>query len=369
MESTAARPAAATQPDMLRGKSRSAARRGTGYADQTGHTGSASHASGKSPASRTSQFARWFSIVFAIAVLALVAWVARKVEWSEVLGAIQALPIEVLLAAVAVAAASHLIYSTYDLIGRAWTGHRLPTRQVMLVTFVSYAFNLNLGSMVGAIALRLRLYSRLGLANDQIARVLALSLTTNWLGYAALGGGVFVLGLLAPPPEWSFSARALQAFGVVLWLLVAGYLALCAWSSKRSFSVRGHEFTLPSLRIALLQLLLSCANWLTICSILYLLLQGAVSYLQVLPVYLLAVVAGLVLRIPGGLGVLEGVFVALLSPPLSQHALLAALLAYRAIYYLLPLALAAVMYFVMEARNRGQPAAPAQGSLQPSLKK
>jgi uncharacterized membrane protein YbhN (UPF0104 family) len=308
------------------------------------------HTTGRT--ARTAQWARWFGIVFAIAVLGLVAWVARKVEWSEVGSAIRALPIGVLLAALAVAAASHLIYSTFDLVGRAWTGHRLPARQVMLVTFVSYAFNLNLGSMVGAIALRLRLYSRLGLANDQIARVLALSLATNWLGYAALAGGVFVLRLLAPPPEWALSTLALQFFGVLLWVVVAGYLAMCAWAGKRSYSLRGHQFTLPTLRIALLQLLLSCANWLTICAILYLLLQGAVSYLQVLPVYLLAVVAGLILRVPGGLGVLEGVFVALLSPPLAQHGLLAALLAYRAIYYLLPLALAAVLYFVMEARSR-----------------
>lgn len=304
--------------------------------------------------SRTGQWARWLSIAFAVVVLGLVAWVARKVEWSAVGDAIRELPLGVLLAAMAVAAASHLIYSTFDLLGRAWTGHHLGTAQVMRITFVSYAFNLNLGSMVGAIALRLRQYSQLGLANDQIARVLALSLTTNWLGYGALAGGVFLLGLLAPPPEWALSALALQVFGAVLWLLVAAYLGLCAWSRKRSFSLRGHEFSLPSLRIALLQLLLSCANWLTICSILYLLLQGAVPYLQVLPVYLMAVVAGLVLRIPGGLGVLEGVFVALLSPPLAQHGLLAALLAYRAIYYLLPLALAAMLYFVMEAKSRGR---------------
>ena len=32
----------------------------------------------------------------------------------------------------------------------------------MTVTFVSYVFNLNLGSLVGGVAFRYRLYSRLG---------------------------------------------------------------------------------------------------------------------------------------------------------------------------------------------------------------
>ncbi|HSW09269.1 lysylphosphatidylglycerol synthase domain-containing protein [Aquabacterium sp.] len=302
------------------------------------------------PAQRSHRLATAFSVVFGVAVLGLIAWVARKVEWTQVLSALQALPAGTLAAALGVAMLSHLMYSSYDLIGRAWTGHNLPLHQVMKITFVSYAFNLNLGSMVGAIAMRFRLYSRLGLAHDQIARVLALSLITNWLGYAALAGGVFLLRLLAPPPEWTVSAAALQVFGGVLWLLVAGYLAFCGLSAGRRFTVRGHVFVLPSLRIALLQLVLSCINWLVIAGVLYLLLQRTLPYAQVLPVFLVAVVAGLIVRIPGGLGVLEAVFVALLSPPMAQYTVLAALLAYRAIYYLLPLLVATVMYFVLEAK-------------------
>jgi uncharacterized membrane protein YbhN (UPF0104 family) len=82
------------------------------------------------------------------------------------------------------------------------------------------------------------------------------------------------------------------------------------------------------------------------------LLRGRVDYPHVLTVLLTTVVATLIVRVPGGLGVLETVFVALLSYRLPQGQLLAALLAYRGIYYLLPLMLATVGYAIAEMRAR-----------------
>jgi len=56
--------------------------------------------------------------------------------------------------------------------------------------------------------------------------------------------------------------------------------------------------------------------------------------------------------VPAGLGVLEAVFVALLSYQVAETTLLGALLAYRGLYYLLPLAVALCAYLVMEMRVR-----------------
>ena len=71
-----------------------------------------------------------------------------------------------------------------------------------------------------------------------------------------------------------------------------------------------------------------------------------------LAVYLLAAIAGVVTYIPAGLGVLEAVFLMLLGEQVGEPELLGALLAYRAVYYLGPLLVAAVMYAVMEMRAR-----------------
>src|ERR1044071_7030299 len=116
--------------------------------------------------------------------------------------------------------------------GRRYTGHRLPVRQVMSVNFISYAFNLNFGSLVGGIAFRYRLYSRLGLDYATITRVLTLSMLTNWLGYLLLAGIVFTVAPLELPPNWKMDSHGLQLLGIVLLAAALAYLLLCGWSKK-----------------------------------------------------------------------------------------------------------------------------------------
>lgn len=301
--------------------------------------------------------------VFFAAVAVLLVSQARTIEWGEVFGVIADYPIATLLAAAAVAATSHLIYTTYDLLGRHWTGHPLPARRVMAITFVSYAFNLNLGSLVGGFAFRYRLYSRFGLDNPTITKVLGLSLATNWLGYLVLAGVVFAAQVVTPPEGWTTSSAALQGLGLALLGAAAAYLLVCAASRRREWNVRGHAIVLPPARLALLQMLLSCANWMVIASVPYLLLGARISYPLVLGALLMAAVAGVITHIPAGLGVLEAVFIALLGHLAAQQQLLGALIAYRALYYLLPLLLACAMYLLLESRAKNERGAAAGTSL------
>jgi uncharacterized membrane protein YbhN (UPF0104 family) len=296
------------------------------------------------------RLARVLGVAFAVLVLGLVAWASRKVDWSAVGGAVGEYTAGTIALAAGIAIASHLLYSLYDRIGMAWSGHRFPAHRVMQISFASFAFNLNLGPLVGALAFRCRMYSRLGLGTEAIARVVGLSLVTNWLGYATLGGGVFLLGGLEPPGDWAIGAMAIRWLGAALWLAVAGYLLACALAHRRSFSVRGHQVTLPRLRMAAVQVLVSCSHWLATAAVLHVLLQGHVGYAEVLAVFLIAAVAGAIAHIPAGLGVLEAVFLGLLSPPLGHHTVIAALLVYRVVYYLMPLAVAVALYLSMEVR-------------------
>ncbi|MBC7993732.1 MAG: UPF0104 family protein [Rhizobacter sp.] len=312
----------------------------------------------------TGRWRRWWpalrrigTVAFFVLVAVLLFSQARQIEWAEVGAAMRTYPLTTLLAAAALAALSHALYSGIDLFGRHWTQHALPLRQVVPLTFVCYAFNLNLGSLVGGFAMRYRLYSRLGLPADTITRVVGMSLVTNWLGYLVLAGAVFATQTITPPEGWKIGAVALQGLGVVLLLVAVAYLLACTFSAGRRVSLRGHEFTLPSARFAVLQLVLSGTNWAVIGGVLYVLLQGRVDYPVVLGTLLVAAVAGVLAHIPAGLGVLEAVFIALLGTQVPRHELLGALLAYRALYYLLPLILATVMYLLMEARARAAPTA------------
>jgi uncharacterized membrane protein YbhN (UPF0104 family) len=77
-----------------------------------------------------------------------------------------------------------------------------------------------------------------------------------------------------------------------------------------------------------------------------------VGYPTVLGALMTTSMAVIALRVPGGLGVLEAVFMALLAGLQPEAQLLAALLAYRALFYLLPLAAALLVYLGLETRLR-----------------
>jgi uncharacterized membrane protein YbhN (UPF0104 family) len=295
---------------------------------------------------------RVFTVLFLAGVLALVVYQARQVEWPSVLRTLRQYSPRVLLGAAALAALSHALYSGYDLIGRRQTGHRLPVRESVGTGFVSYAFNINLGSLVGGLAMRFRLYARLGLKADAIAEVLALSLITNWLGYLFIGGLVFALAPIALPPDWKLDSSGLRYAGFAMVLAAAAYVGLCFFSRRREWTVRGRRLSLPHGRLASLQLALSTANWAVMAGVVWVLLGRQIDYASVLTVLLIAAVAGVIAHVPAGLGVIEAVFVALLSHRVARHDLIAALLAYRAIYYLAPLALALPVFFALDAHGR-----------------
>ncbi|MBU2409539.1 MAG: flippase-like domain-containing protein, partial [Gammaproteobacteria bacterium] len=244
------------------------------------------------------------------------------------------------------------LYSTYDLLGRRMTGHPLKTGTVMNVTFISYAFNLNLGSFIGGGGARYRLYSRLGLPPATITRVWAFSMLTNWIGYLVMGGAAFAFWPMALPPEWKIDSEGLRWLGAAMLLVGAAYLVVCVVADEHTWSFRGRELQTPSWRMALVQMALSSANWSLMGATIWLLLQQQADYPHALAVLLVAAIAGVIIHIPAGLGVLEGVFVALLAYEIPQGQILAALLAYRALYYLLPLIAATLSFAATELRAR-----------------
>lgn len=303
---------------------------------------------------------------FFAAVAYLLYTQAREVEWDEVLQTMRDRPLSALLLAALLAASSHALYGTFDLLGRHYTGHGLPKLKVCTVNFISYAFNLNMGSLIGGVGFRYRLYSGLGLEAGVITRVVLMSMFTNWLGYLLLGGAAFLLAPLSLPPDWKLDSWGLRWVGAAMVAVALAYMLMCAFSKRRTWTVRGHEMTLPSMRMALLQLAMSVTNWMLIGAIIFVLMEQKVDYVTVLSVLLIAAVAGVITHVPAGLGVLEAVFVALLSHRVPKSELLAVLLTYRALYYLIPLVVAAAAYLLMEARAKrsgsGRDPAPAAGS-------
>lgn len=304
------------------------------------------------------RIARAAFLLLLVVVAVLLVRHARGVDWSAVAAAIAGYDATTVAIAALLTLLSYLVYCGYDLAARAYSGHDLSTRRVMAIGFTSYAFGLNLGALIGAAGFRYRLYSRSGLGMGRISRIVAFSISTNWLGYILLAGVLFATQVVMLPSGWEVGAIGLRALGWAMLLAVLAYLIACRVSHGRVFHVRSHHFRLPTLSLAALQLLLASVNWSIMAAIVFVLLRQQVAYPLVLGVLLLGAVTTALAHVPAGIGVLEVVFVALLGDALPLSELLAALLTYRAIYYLGPLLLAIAVYAAFEARGGKPPAHP-----------
>jgi len=290
--------------------------------------------------------------VFPIAVLALLARAARAIEWSQVRETIAHYDAVTLLLAVALTVASYLVYSCYDVAARQYAQHALPTRRVMLITVIAYAFALNIGALLGGAGFRFRMYAREGLGVAAISRIVVFSASSNWLGYLLLAGMLFASGTVTMPPRWAPGADMLQMLGIAMIGTALVYLFACYRLHDRIFHLRRHHFRFPPLKLALLQFALAMLNWSLMAAILFVLLPAPADYPTVLGACLFAAIATALAHVPAGLGVLEAVFVAAFAQRVPAAAVLAALLAYRALYYLAPLAIASVLYLLFETRSR-----------------
>lgn len=289
--------------------------------------------------------------VFVVLVIVLIYRSLSGVDWGKVVQALKSYNAKTLLPAAGLACVSFLLHASFDLLGRHYTRHHLSAVRVMVTAFIAYIFNLNIGAVVGGLGVRLRLYSRANVSGSQVAGVYTIAIVTNWTGYMLIAGLVF--GLYPPtlPPSWGISQIALRLLGVAMLLAGLAYWWACARARRRTIRIRGHRFSLPSLRFALLQSALSVTNWITLAAIINLLLPKEVNLPSVLSVLLIGSVAGALAHIPAGLGVLETVFIVMLGGQVPHHTILAALIVYRAMYYLIPMVFASALYAWMEMRG------------------
>jgi len=256
------------------------------------------------------------------------------------------------MAASGLVAVSYLIYSSFDLLGRHFVGVRLPAGRFMRIAFVSYAFNLSLGAVIGAVAFRFRMYSRLGLDALQMSKLISLSVVTNWLGYATIAGCVFVSGRVSLPAGWDIEHSILRLVGALMLCTASAYMLLCAFSTRREFRVFNHVVQIPSLRLASLQLLVSSLHWPAEAAVVYVLLHGQLDFVTVLGALALTAIGSVITHIPAGIGILEATFVGLNGDRLPATELLAALLVFRALYFIAPLAVATLIYIGAETHNQ-----------------
>jgi uncharacterized membrane protein YbhN (UPF0104 family) len=229
--------------------------------------------------------------------------------------------------------------------------HQVPYSVAALASFTSSTIGHSLGAAVVTGGLvRLRIYSVWGLTVVDIAKIAFVTGMTFWLGNALLLGGATAYAPEAASavdhlPSWINRAVGLAGLGAIACYLI--------WLTPqpRTIGRSGWRIALPNLRFTLLQIGIGAMDLALVTLAMYVLLppSPAAGFVTVLVVFLTATLLGTVSHAPGGLGVIEATMLVGLAQ-FQREELLAALLTFRALYFVLPLLLASLSLGLREVR-------------------
>ncbi|HEY0894392.1 MAG TPA: lysylphosphatidylglycerol synthase domain-containing protein, partial [Cellvibrio sp.] len=300
------------------------------------------------------QLMNLFPLLAVIFALYLAGHELKTYHLSDIYASINAYSGSAIASALAFTLLGYLALASYDWLALKHLGKSLPTPNVLLAGFIGFAVSNNAGhALLSGGSLRYRFYSTWGLGAVEITQVVLFSTLTYFL---AIGTLVTVSYFFLPTDSLIDNHLLGGAFPFLMWgaiLLLVSYWLLIL-SGKRRFIWRDHNIWLPAARITLLQTLVGVGDLLLAGAVLFVLLDqhAPMAAMVFINAYLLAQLAGLFSQVPGGLGVFEGTFIYLVHDQSNGNALMAALVVYRIIYYLLPLLIATVFLLAYELKQR-----------------
>lgn len=278
----------------------------------------------------------------------------RSVRLADVQAAFYAIDPRQIMLSVGFTIASYIALTFYDVIALRVIGKPLRWRTAATASFTSYTLSHNLGlALLTGGSARYRVYAAAGLDGPDIARVIAIASATFWFGVFTVTG----LGLLFHDGPITVEQLVLGQTPV-RWLggaVVAGAVALiglCALRPGQRIGWRAWSVPLPTPAQAVAQIGIASLDMACASAALFVLLPGASIDLApaFLLAYALAIIVALVSHVPGGIGVFEAVVLA--TVPVNRTELFAALIVYRVLYYIAPLALGIALLAWDEARRR-----------------
>lgn len=298
-------------------------------------------------------------LLFGLALLAC--WhLVREINPDQVRDSLAAVPPRALFAAMLATVLGFLLMLAYEWSASRYADVRLPASTLALGGFCAFA----IGNAVGLSALsggsvRYRLYTRNGLGAGDVARM-------SLFASLSLGISLPILAALAALFDLADASAALRLPAPLLALLAVAVLlaalALGLLLARRRLAERPapgcwqvdlgrFSLRLPGVRMSLVQLLISSLDVLIAASVLYCLLPEAPPFSSFVLIYMLALAAGVLSHVPGGVGVFEAVLLAAFSSRIDPAGLVAAMLLYRLLYVLLPLLAAGLLLLAVEARR------------------
>ena len=238
----------------------------------------------------------------------------------------------------------------YDNIALLHIGKRVSWPFVTLCSFTTYALSHNIGgSVLSGALIRYRAYATKGLTAQDVGVLVAVCCFTFILSTVFVAGIVLIiepelLDRFADLAHVTFST----ALGVSMLAFVAAYV-FGSWLRLKPLKIGSFQLHYPSLPIVARQLTIGPIELLGAAATIYFALPAAGNpgFIVVLGIFLVSFSAAQISHAPGGLGVLEVVFLTGLSD-MDPVSVLATLLVFRLFYLIAPLLLALIVVLKFE---------------------
>lgn len=300
----------------------------------------------------------WLAPLFSCVVLVLIV-LALQDKFALLSGAalqrgLKVIPPQRLLLAVVFTCAYYLVITGYDTL--AFRTLKLPANRgtIALGSFVSFAYSnmIGFGAITNA-SIRYHIHRHDGVSLKDSTKVVAFYSLTLLLGMLCVGSVVFLFSPVKLPIAFHLPFRSMQPFAWISMSVLVLYIWLL---TRRGKPVRIWRWVIPRLplRVIIVQVLLASADWMLSGAAAYVLVPHSATmlYTDFLSIYILAQLAGMFSQVPGGVGVFETIMVLLLPRRASTAATIGTLLAFRAIFYVLPFLLATLMLGKFEWSSR-----------------
>lgn len=243
---------------------------------------------------------------------------------------------------------------------------RFPWRRAALASFCSLSIGHNVGfAGLSSGAVRYRFYARWGLSLEEVAKLVIFCGITVAMGLVTVGGCSLLLSPSLIASFTGLSPGVARSAGLLLLAIPAAYVGLTHF--RRSVVLFRWTVRLPSPGLAAAQVGIGGLNYLCVAACLHQLLAGAgpIGYFDVAATYVLANAGVIASHVPGGIGVLESVVLSLLP----GASVFAALLMFRVVYYLAPLAAGLALLALSEVMLKPRQDWRAGATAKPSLQK
>jgi glycosyltransferase 2 family protein len=288
-------------------------------------------------------------LLLSVAIIAVAAVVLfhmlRDINVDEVIAALKATEIKNIAAAAFFVACGYFTLTFYDWFALRTIGRgEIPYRIAALTGFTSYSIGHNIGATVftgGAV--RYRIYSAYGLDAIEVAKICFIAGLTFWLGNATvLGLGVAFHPQAAAPID-QLPAWLNRTIGIAVLVVLVSYVSW-VWSAPREIGQGEWKVQLPSGPSTLLQICIGILDLGSCALAMYMLLPGEpnVGFVTMAVVFVSATLLGFASHAPGGLGVFDAAMLVALWQ-FDKEPLLAGLLLFRLLYYIVPFVLALVI--------------------------